>query len=220
MTSLEHGEPRSERGVGAGMIWIVLAGILLGGAYNFLGLQGAQQQRWGLAWIGTDRMAEMSAMPLVSAAGLAAPSALPPVVSDDPLAPPPTAGGGAVLPSIPDVGRPVPIDLSGLKSFHDAGVALIVDAREPDEFAAGHIPGSINLPYDEVITDPVRLESLDPAGRVVIVYCGGGSCEVSISLADEIYHGLGYNQVAVYLGGYPEWVAAGYPVEAGGTEEP
>jgi rhodanese-related sulfurtransferase len=119
----------------------------------------------------------------------------------------------AAPPEVPDVGRPLQVQLQAVKQFWDAKAALILDAREPAEYAEGHIPGAINLPADEVIADPERLDAVDSGGRPIICYCGGGSCEVSIHLAEALVYQSGKKRVLVFMGGWPEWEAAGYPVE-------
>jgi rhodanese-related sulfurtransferase len=134
---------------------------------------------------------------------------------DDPMAIAPGAVADAPeLPEIPDLGRPMQVELAALKQLWDAGAVVVVDAREPHEFAAGHIPGAINLPFDEVVSDPSRLEALDAAGRPIVTYCGGGQCELSLSLAHELV-AAGHGRVLVYMGGFPEWEQAGYAVERG-----
>lgn len=134
---------------------------------------------------------------------------------NDPMAIP---GGAAAatsgLPEIPDLGRPVQIDLAAFKQFWDADAVLVVDAREPDEYAAGHVAGAINLPFDEAMSDPSRLETLDAGGRAIVTYCGGGQCELSMNLAFELV-AAGHGKVLVYMGGFPEWEQAGYAVERG-----
>jgi rhodanese-related sulfurtransferase len=136
-------------------------------------------------------------------------------VSDDPLAiATGSTGAGEGLPEIPDVGRPIEIKLSAAKKFFDAGAALFVDAREASDYAAGHVPGAVNLPFDESVTDPGRLEKLDGRGKPYIVYCGGGGCEVSIQMAGALIQ-VGHKKVLVFEGGYPEWETAKYPVASG-----
>jgi rhodanese-related sulfurtransferase len=193
-----------------GLLWLVVATLFLGGVYNYIGLRS--QPGWGIPWIATDRLAQLRDTPVVDA-DPTAPAAAAPVMSDDPLAIP--AQPAASLPPIPDVGRPVEIALGALAQYVDASAALVIDAREDWEYAEGHIPGAINLPYDEAVTDPVRLEALDNRGLPIVTYCGGGSCEQSLSLAWELY-GFGHTPVAVYMGGFPEWVESGRPVERGG----
>jgi rhodanese-related sulfurtransferase len=115
------------------------------------------------------------------------------------------------VPEIPDLDRPMQIAISNVKAFFDAKAGMIVDARDPVEYADGHIPGAVNLPYDQVITDPERLEKFDAQGKPIIVYCGGGTCELSMNLGFAMVN-AGKKKVLVYMGGWPEWASSGYPI--------
>lgn len=201
---------KDEDRVVGGVALIVITGLVLGLSYNAFGLNSPR--RWGLSWIAEDRMAELDKVATVQA--LPATETADPYLTDvtDPLAVGSTATEQAALPEIPAIGRPVQIELGALKQYVDADAALIIDAREPGEYAAGHIPGAVNLPFDEAVSDPTRVETLVTAGRPVIAYCGGGTCELSVSLAYELL-ASGHERVAVYMGGYPEWVEAGHAVE-------
>jgi len=127
---------------------------------------------------------------------------------------PSPSGPAADLPAVPDRDEPIEIGLATAKRFFDAGGALIVDAREAPEFAAGRIPGALNLPFDDVVAKPALLEPVKRAGRPILVYCDGASCELSRSLAYNML-AEGIRKVLVYTGGFDEWRAAGYPVERG-----
>lgn len=135
---------------------------------------------------------------------------------DDPMAFFGPADGKAGLPQIPDLDRPMSMELATVKRFYDAGAAVLVDAREPEEYDAGHIPGAINLPWDKVVADPGLVTGFDAGGKPIIVYCGGGTCEVSMNVADALV-AAGNPKVVVFTGGYPEWEAAGYPLAKGGA---
>ncbi len=76
---------------------------------------------------------------------------------------------------------------------------LIVDVRRPDEFAAGHIPGAVNVP-NETIGDTAPALLPDKA-QVLLVYCRSGrrSKEAAAKLAE-----LGYTQVYEF-GGIIDW---------------
>ena len=86
--------------------------------------------------------------------------------------------------------------------------AIIIDVREPAEFAAGHVLGAKNLP----------LARLDASGgdlakrkeRPVIVYCDGGERSAK-ALAALKKHG--FTRVANLSGGIAAWQQAGLPVE-------
>lgn len=195
-----------------GIALIVTVGIALGLGYNWLGLQ--EGAGWGIAWKGVDRVEELNEMPAVEAVEADAVPASSDPYNVDPLAIPAAATETPTgpVPEVPDFGRPVPIELEAVKQLHDAKAALFIDAREDWEFAEGRIPGAISLPHEEAITDPALLEQLETGGRPIVTYCGGGTCEVSLALAWELL-GVGHSRIAVYMGGYPEWVNAGYPVE-------
>ncbi len=180
------------------VVAITMLGIALGVVYNWRGLDG--RPPWGLSWIAEDRGSGLAALDALDGA------------SADPMALVDGASGG--VPEIPALDRPVEAGLLQVKRLHDAGTALFVDAREADEYAAGHIAGAINLPFDRASADPELLAALDDAGGPIVTYCGGGACELSLNLAWELVH-AGQPRVLVYLGGYPEWEAAGYPTAVG-----
>jgi rhodanese-related sulfurtransferase len=90
---------------------------------------------------------------------------------------------------------------------------VIVDARSRDEFAAGHIPGAINIPLAELAD---RLAEI-PSDRAVVTYCmmqhrGQSRGERAAALLLE--HG---RQAQVLDGGLPAWRAAGLEVEEPAT---
>jgi rhodanese-related sulfurtransferase len=208
------GHRQDQDGVAGGIVAIVLVGVVLGVGFNWLGL--SSRPVWGLAWVGEDPVESMPALedlapapdgaPAVEATGGFAQSSDPMAVG--------SAGGSGGLPQIPVLDRPIQIQLDAVKQLFDGGAVLLVDAREPDEYAAGHIPGALSLPFDEVTSEPERLEKLDSGGRAIVTYCGGGDCELSLSLAWELIY-AGQTKVTVYMGGFPEWVEAGYPVDSG-----
>ncbi|MFO0744602.1 MAG: rhodanese-like domain-containing protein [Myxococcota bacterium] len=82
--------------------------------------------------------------------------------------------------------------------------AVLVDARGPEEFAKGHIAGAINIPAgDEAALAQLPADKATP----VIFYCGGPACNASTKDAQKA-KALGYQKVAEYKGGYPEWSKA------------
>ncbi len=195
-------------GTARGVLTIVLAGIVLGVGFNWLGL--GSRAEWGVPWIGVDRVASLPVLEdPAGAGGDPAPSSGYGGITD-----PMAVGGASDLPQIPDLDRPIQIQLAGLKQLFDAGAVLLIDAREPEEYAEGHIRGALSMPYDEVSSEPERLENLAAGGKAIAVYCGGGACELSLTLAWDLIW-AGQKKVVVYMGGYPEWVAAGNPIEQG-----
>lgn len=84
------------------------------------------------------------------------------------------------------------------------GVPLI-DVREAHEFAAGRVPGAVNLPMSEL---GMRLDELPAESFDVICEVGGRSARVVDALTAR-----GYEAVNV-AGGTSAWRAAGYDIEA------
>lgn len=81
----------------------------------------------------------------------------------------------------------------------------LIDVREVDEFAAGHVPGAINIPMSTI---GGRLDDLPEGAFDVICAVGGRSGRVV-----EALEARGYDATNVD-GGTNEWIAAGFPVEA------
>ncbi len=199
--------------IASGMLWIAGVGVALGLLYNLIGL--ASEPAFGVPWIGVSPSENVYVLETGNPPDPSAGGEVEYTDIDDPMAV--FDSGEAAdpdLPEIPELPRPIQIQLPVVKSFFDAGAAMIIDARDPEEYAEGHIPGARNLSFDTAVSDPVLLESLDTGGRPIIVYCGGGDCEVSINLAWEILN-AGHTRVTYFQGGFPAWQDAGYPVERG-----
>ena len=73
-------------------------------------------------------------------------------------------------------------------------------------FRAKHIPGSLNLPAQDLAEGV-----LDPEDEI-IVYCSGDPCAAS-KYAYHILTERGYKHIRRYAGGIADWEEAGYPVE-------
>lgn len=91
--------------------------------------------------------------------------------------------------------------------LHD-GLVTVLDVRPEDEFAVGHLPGALNIPLAELER---RLTELPP-DREVIAYCRSPYCVLSFEAVSAL-RARGY-LVRRLEDGYPEWKAAGLPVEA------
>ncbi len=84
---------------------------------------------------------------------------------------------------------------------------LILDVRSKDEFRSGHIPGSRNIPHDQV---RAHFEELKKYQRI-FVHCQAGK-RASIATAD--LHQLGLtNLICISNSGMGDWINAGYPIE-------
>lgn len=105
-----------------------------------------------------------------------------------------------------------------VKSLLASGAVNCLDARSPSEFAEGHLPGAINIPYEQFVDYYDQIVDTVPLDGDVIVYCRSVDCDLSDHLAQELRL-MGYEKVLLYKGGWLEWTEAGYPVEDGGGTE-
>lgn len=86
--------------------------------------------------------------------------------------------------------------------------AVFIDSRTPEEFAAGRVPGSLNIPATDIAA-----ADLDwPPDQTLVVYCEGGACLSSLTAA-RLLHIRGFRDIRVFQGGWEVWEAAGLPLE-------
>jgi rhodanese-related sulfurtransferase len=98
----------------------------------------------------------------------------------------------------------VDLDREDIKSGLADGSILLIDVREPHEFAAGHIPGSLSMPLSTF--DPAELPKTE---RRVVFSCAAGVRSVHAILAA---HQGGVVVDAHYRGGFKDWFNAGEDV--------
>ncbi|KPJ91571.1 MAG: ArsR family transcriptional regulator [Gammaproteobacteria bacterium SG8_15] len=93
-----------------------------------------------------------------------------------------------------------------LKRVRD-GLVTVIDVRPPEEFAAGHVPGAINIPLNKLKS---RLKDLDTTQEIV-AYCRGPHCVLAFDAVAQLRKkGIKARRLE---DGYPEWKLAGLPVE-------
>lgn len=86
-----------------------------------------------------------------------------------------------------------------------ADSVLLVDVREPEEFAAGHIAGAVNLPLSSFSPSNVP----DAAGRTVVLQCAGGKRSgMALDRCSRARAAIDTH----LAGGIGAWVAEGYPI--------
>lgn len=96
------------------------------------------------------------------------------------------------------------------KAMIDKGGYLVVDVREPEEYAAERIPGAVSIPRG-LLEFTIESKAKDRAAPI-IVYCkkdGRGA------LATQSLQAMGYTKVVNVTGGIVAWMAASLPVEKG-----
>ena len=101
-----------------------------------------------------------------------------------------------------------PVSRQELTERIRAGLVTVLDVRPKQEFAAGHLPGAINMPLEDMAR---RLRELPP-DKDVVAYCRGPYCVLAYEAVAALRQsGLKARRLD---DGYPEWKAAGLPVEA------
>ncbi|MDE2446224.1 MAG: ArsR family transcriptional regulator [Alphaproteobacteria bacterium] len=101
-----------------------------------------------------------------------------------------------------------PIARTELLHLMRQGVVTVLDIRPADEFAAGHVPGAVNVQLSEL---EYELAALAPS-QDIVAYCRGAYCVLSFEAVAKLRkHGFKAWRLEE---GMPEWRAAGLPVEA------
>jgi rhodanese-related sulfurtransferase len=94
-----------------------------------------------------------------------------------------------------------------LHERRESGTApVVIDVRTAEEYASGHVPGAVNIPFDQVAQ---RIAELD-APRGVALYCMVGP---RARKGESALLAAGYESVLHLEGGLAAWQAAGLPVE-------
>jgi rhodanese-related sulfurtransferase len=96
-------------------------------------------------------------------------------------------------------------DTVTVTALNDANDPVLIDVREPNEYATGHVKGAINVPLDDL---PARVEDV-PDAEPVYVICQAGNRS---SRGADILIDLGYQAVSVG-GGTQAWTEQGLPLE-------
>jgi len=92
-----------------------------------------------------------------------------------------------------------------------ANGAMVLDVREPREYAAGHVPGAVNLPQAELAS---RLGEL-PRDRALLLVCQAGARSLR---AAQFLAQVGFTRVTNVRGGTGAWAAAGLPLSVPGSD--
>ena len=128
-----------------------------------------------------------------------------------------SSGDGPIVPPETEAGDPPFIDVNVAQLEFGYGKTLFIDARDPEEFECGTIPGSINIPFD-YLPDGDLAPYFDsamggvPKDHSIIVFCSGEECDLSLHLARNL-QAVGYTNVAIFFGGSREWEKFGFEME-------
>lgn len=89
--------------------------------------------------------------------------------------------------------------------------ASVVEVLPEQSFRKAHLPGAINVPFDDAFND--RIQSAVPDKNAsVIVYCADSDCQLSPQAAEHLDR-LGYTKVFDYKAGKADWEKAKLRVE-------
>lgn len=106
------------------------------------------------------------------------------------------------------------LSLARAKALFDEGV-VFVDSRTQEEYAEGHIQGARLLYYEHAAENWEKAMAGVPFDKTVVAYCSGEGCNSSYLVAEHL-RDMGFEEVLVFHGGWPAWLAASYP--AGGRD--
>ena len=112
-----------------------------------------------------------------------------------------------------DRSDPEPVPMKELLARARKGDVVILDTRPAHEFAAGHIAGALSVPVEDL---QERLRKL-PKTKEYVAYCRGRYC-VYADRAVELLRKNG-RRARRLTDGFPEWKAAGLPVETATKQE-
>lgn len=104
------------------------------------------------------------------------------------------------------------VGLQEARRIVDGLTHIVLDARKQADYAAGHLPGALSVPSDNIPAAIGGVMPLLAPGQPVMVYCSGQACDESIALALYLQQNRMTN-VVVYAGGFSEWSAAKQKVE-------
>ena len=79
---------------------------------------------------------------------------------------------------------------------------MVIDARDPAQFAKGHIPGAVNMDWRQVLAKRNTI----PKNKPVLIYCNTGSLSAQAGFALRV---AGWENVRILQGGMTEWQAKG-----------
>lgn len=108
----------------------------------------------------------------------------------------------------------IPAGLAQVKELYDKKEAVFVDARESSVYSQGHIRGATSLPFAELHSSLPEFTAKVPYETTLVIYCSGYGCHDSKDLGNKLLQ-IGYRQILIFEGGYPEWKDAGFPIKGG-----
>jgi rhodanese-related sulfurtransferase len=123
------------------------------------------------------------------------------IYEDGILANPTAVGHVAVRHFTPELPT---LDIDAVQALVGRPGVTFIDARYPQHYAAGHLPGAVNLPIIANLALRREVIATIPQGNTIVVYCQSARCRWSHAIATDLAV-RGFKNVAVYPGGWEEW---------------
>jgi rhodanese-related sulfurtransferase len=101
------------------------------------------------------------------------------------------------------------VTIDEVKGLMAKNAVILVDVRDPQSFAEGHMPGAVNVPFDFI---PNHVEAWKKDGRLIVTYCACAN-EVTAVRAVVDMNAFDVKNAKAMLGGWNEWVKRGERVE-------
>jgi rhodanese-related sulfurtransferase len=98
--------------------------------------------------------------------------------------------------------RIIPLSIA-LKKFQGLD-SVFIDARLADEYAKGHIPQAISVPFQSLDDHFPMLGKLIDSGRELVLYCRNRDCDDALLLATEL-QAMGATNLVLYIDGFELW---------------
>jgi rhodanese-related sulfurtransferase len=118
------------------------------------------------------------------------------------------AAPAAAAPAVVSAVRPVTADALLARQRAKDPALVVLDVRTPEEYAAGHVPGAVNVPHDQV---EARIAELAPLrDKDVVVYCRSGK---RAGMALGVLEKAGFRKLGHLEGDMNAWSEAGRPIE-------
>ena len=109
------------------------------------------------------------------------------------------------------------IALEHARQLWRTGAALFLDAREPADYAAGHIGNALNLPAQSFADHFGEIAPMLTRESALVLYCDGPECDLGHRLRDSL-HQLGYTNTHLLSNGWTAWRQAGLPTTLAGQK--
>lgn len=109
--------------------------------------------------------------------------------------------------------EPAFISLEQAVALFENKTAIFVDARKPEHYEYGHIPGARLISWTGLEKPPEIPADLHPK-QLIVVYCSDPGCEMAAELAFFLFEN-GYSRLRIFEGGWEAWRLTNLPTEKG-----